>query len=150
MISRDLFKEAIYAAIEPGDSVSAKTLGAASAAAVWSVLEGCPVGAIVDTWVNPTRGDGQLVKAALARLGIAEVYEVLCLVPPDLAVSRYARRERGAVHRANEHVLRDIREAAPHIKPLGIGPSLTVDTSVPVDVESVIVRLRQLRPSQPK
>lgn len=137
-LSRDIVKEAIFDSIERGDVVSPKTLGTSSANVVWTLLKDCPAGAIVETWINPSRGDSAPVGIILKQAGVQTVYEILCQCPGDLAADRYVNRQRNPVHRADRKVIQDIRDTAAFMKPLGLGPTLTVDTTVPVNIDRVL------------
>jgi adenylate kinase family enzyme len=145
LFSRDIIKEAIFESIGEGDIVSPKMLGIASTGVIWSLLKDCPNGALIETWINPIRDDTSAVRSALEHSGVEVVYEIFCQCPADIAVRRYAARKRSEVHRGNDRVLQDIRDVAPFMKPLGIGLTLTVDTSRPVNLEHVTSWWRSVR-----
>jgi hypothetical protein len=96
--------------------------------------------AVVDIWIAPQR-DTERVSSLLRAAG-ADIVEVLCRVPAEVAVRRYAGRLRSGPHRpADSATLQRIRDAADQIQPLGIGPCIEVDTSSPVDLERLTDRL---------
>jgi predicted kinase len=137
-LSLDSIKEHLYSS---DDTWEAYELRMAAEAELSSRL--CELGghAVVDIWVAPQR-DTERVSSLLIAQG-ADVVEVLCRVPADVAVRRYAGRPRSGPHRpADSATLQRIRAAAEQIQPLGIGRCIEVDTSSPVDVERLTERLR--------
>ena len=96
-----------------------------------------PRGSVVDVWVNPTRDETELT-AALAALPGAEFVELVCRVPVATSLERYAARTRHPAHLPlDADTERRIREAAPALRPLGLGPHLDVDTTTSVDLARV-------------
>ena len=142
LLSKDVVKEALFDVLGISDREWALRLGAASAEVLWALLPECPRGAVVDIWIDPRR-DVEMARAGLARAAAARIMEVLCECPGEVAVSRYAERVRHPGHQPpDESILGRIRESAPLIEPLGLGPALRVDTTGPVDVEAVLSWLR--------
>jgi hypothetical protein len=110
---------------------------------VWALVAGGMPSAVVDTWLDPIRGDHDDARADLAAAGITRAYEVLCRCPGDVAAQRYASRVRHSGHLpADESTLARIRAAADAMRPLGVGPALEVDTTQPVDIAAVVSWLR--------
>lgn len=100
---------------------------------------------VVDLWIAPGR-DTDRIKALLAPQD-KEIVELLCRVPADLAVARYARRTRSGPHRPpDEPTLQRIREATDVLKPIGLGTCIEVDTSRHVDIHKIIEQLRLQEP----
>jgi predicted kinase len=146
LLSKDAIKEAIFDAVSPaGGGVTRAMLNDATDNVLWRQLAACPVGAVVDMWINPTRGDDARVRSELANLQAATVYEIQCQCPGELAAKRYAARPRSAVHRVGDEVEREIRNLAALVTPLGVGRALPVDTSAPVQVQLVVGWLRDVR-----
>lgn len=138
LLSKDVIKECLFDELGMGDREWSKRLGAASNEMIWALLPHGYGGAVVDTWLDPTRDDPALAKRGIAAAGIGVVLEILCRCPGDLAVERYRNRIRHPGHLgADEGTLRRIRAAAGLIEPLGLGPSLEVDTDRPVDTDRV-------------
>ena len=105
---------------------------------MWCVLPGCPAGAIVDVWIDPTR-DVSAADTIRAVIETSHVLEILCDVPGELAATRYAARHRHPGHLPpDDATLARIVAAASLMKPLGLGPYLRVDRSGPVAVDDVI------------
>jgi predicted kinase len=137
-LSLDSIKEHLYSS---DDSVAAHELRMAAEAELGSRLCELRGLAVVDIWIAPLR-DTERVSSLLLAQG-AEVVEVLCRVPADVAVRRYAGRPRSGPHRpADPATLQRIRDAAEQIQPLGIGRCVEVDTSSPVDLGRLTERLR--------
>jgi adenylate kinase family enzyme len=101
--------------------------------------------AVVDIWIQPGR-DTTRVRQLLAA-NSSRVIEIMCRVPADVAVDRYRRRVRSGPHKPPDaETLQRIREAAAAVTPLGLGPSIEVDTSGPVDLDALVAVLRRCRP----
>lgn len=92
-----------------------------------------PQGCLIDVWINPDRDDSSFADA-LRAIGGASFVEVVCRVPVEVALERYARRNRHAAHLPmDDATSQRIRDAAPLMGPLGLGPYLDVDTVFPVE-----------------
>lgn len=103
--------------------------------------------AVVDIWVAPRR-DVERV-AGLLRPWWAELVEVRCEVPPDLAVERYAARVRGWPHLPpDEEMLERVRDAAARPEALGAPRTVLVDTSAPVALDDLVVAVRGETPTR--
>jgi hypothetical protein len=61
--------------------------------------------------------------------------------PAEVAVARYNARQRHEVHWLTTATLVTMGK---YDRPVGIGPLITVDTTVPVDVASVAAEVRRL------
>ncbi|MBA3234283.1 MAG: AAA family ATPase [Propionibacteriales bacterium] len=138
LLSLDSVKEALVDRLDVLDRFAVR---AAAREVVARIVPDCPRGCIIDIWVNPERDHGE-VRGALLRLGDARFLEVVCTVPPDLAIERYAGRPRHQAHLPpDQGTLDRIREAAPKIGTLGLGPTRHVDTSKEVDLASLVAWL---------
>ncbi|MFG2305182.1 hypothetical protein [Actinacidiphila glaucinigra] len=109
---------------------------------MWTLLADAPVGAVLESpWLAHMR---PVVAAGLARAGASEVHEVWCSVPPDTARRRFRERAaaRHPVHtegaRFPEEEWRFWTEMA---EPLGLGSVHRVDTTRPVDVVQLALRI---------
>jgi predicted kinase len=139
LLSLDLVKDALYPELPDVDRAD---LRRATGAVIWDLLADAPGGAVVDIWLEPRRDAGVLA-AGLARAGVTTVVELLCQVPPAVAVSRYASRVRTAVHLpADQETLARIRNAAEIIALHELGPGRLVDTTRPVDIARLAVWVR--------
>lgn len=140
MLSRDVIKEALFDALGLRDRPWALKLGMASGSVLWALLANGVEHAVVDTWLDPHRDDANDARRHLA----AETHavELLCDCPGEVAAQRYAQRVRHPGHGTDQRLLQRIRDAAPLMRPLGIGPTLRVDTNAPVDVSAVVSWIR--------
>jgi len=146
LLSMDTIKEQLFTTLGVGDRAWALQLRTASLAVIWSLLPDCPDGAIVDLWLDPERDRG-VAQSGLTRAGVGPVLEVLCAPPAAVAAARYAARSRHPGHLPpDEATLTRIREAAELIAPLGLGPTLRLDTSSSVNADQVADWLRQRQP----
>jgi predicted kinase len=137
-LSLDSIKEHLYSVDDAAGAYELRIAAEAELSARLRELGGL---AVVDIWIAPQR-DTERVSSLLLSQG-ADVVEVLCRVPADVAVRRYEGRPRHGPHRpADSATLQRIRDAAEQIQPLGIGRCVEVDTSSPVDLERLAERLR--------
>lgn len=146
LLSKDVVKETLFDALGIRDRAWSIRLGAAANEVLWSLLPGCPSGAVVDTWLDPRRDAGH-AERGLARAGVPAAYEIRCDCPPETAARRYAARARHPGHlSADEVTLARIRDSAAAMSDLGVGPALRVDTTRPVDVAGIVRWLRVTAP----
>ncbi len=95
---------------------------------------------VVDIWIAPERDTDRIT--TLLRKQRRDIVELVCRVPADVAVERYAGRQRSGPHRpADASTLHRIQEAVEHFEPMGIGRCIEIDTSRPVDIDGVVARL---------
>jgi len=137
LFSKDVIKESVADELPielvAHDGTHGSALGAGSGHALWALLEDSPVGGVVESWFWPH--DAQFVIEGLgrSRLEAATVPELWCNVPLEVARRRYERRaavgERHAVHGPQvglDDFWEQVRASA---RPLGLGPTVAVDTS---------------------
>jgi AAA domain len=97
--------------------------------------------AVVDVWIAPRRDTERI--SGLLRPWWDRLVEVRCQVPADVAIARYAGRERGWPHLpSDEETLQRIRDAVDHPEPLGAPRTVLVDTSRRVPVAALARTLR--------
>ncbi len=136
-LSKDEIKEALFASHgQPGSVEESRDLGRAAVVSLLQTARGCP-GAVLDsTWFTYTE--------PLVRTLPGRCVEVRCVVPLEIARSRYAIRagDREPGH-LDTHRDEDELWGAP-VAPLGVGPLVEVDTSGPVDVAALAARVRLL------
>lgn len=137
-LSLDGIKEALYCRdAERRDPFELRLAAEADLGDQLNTLAGS---AVVDIWVAPRR-DTQRVTALLLKQS-RNIIELLCRIPADVAIARYARRRRTGPHRPPDaSTLQRIQEAALHFKPMGAGRCIEVDTSRPVDINCLIRHL---------
>ena len=137
---KEAFADALAGADDLTDHTRQRSTGVGAMEAIWALLAESPCGAIVETWAPPSR-DRTFVEAGLRRAGLdpTRVPEVFCAVPVSVACERYAVRaasgQRHTVHRTVSD--EEWQWVAEHGIPLGLGPTLRVDTSRPVSDREV-------------
>jgi predicted kinase len=142
LLAKDAVKETLLDELGYADRAASRRLGAAAGEVLWTVLAGCPDGAVVESWLAPPLRE--VVRAGLARAGVGRVVEVWCACPADEVRRRYAARTRHPGH-FDAALLEDLDEALAGAEPLGLGPVLEVPTDRAVDVAAVAAAVRQLR-----
>jgi predicted kinase len=142
LLAKDAVKETLLDELGYADRAASRRIGAASGEVLWTVLGGCPDGAVVESWLAPSLR--AVVRAGLERAGIERVVEVWCACPPEVARRRYAARARHPGH-FDAELLDDLDEVLAGAEPLGLGPVLEVPTDRPVDVAAVADAVRLLR-----
>lgn len=136
VLAKDDVKEALADALgRPATVSESRRLGRAAVLAVLRIARRCP-GAVVDsTWFDYTRP----LVAALP----GPVVEVRCVVPVEVARSRYRAR---AVDRHAGHLDLERDEAelwGEPVRPLGVGPLVEVDTTGPLDIPAIAAEVRR-------
>lgn len=137
VVSKDDIKEAL-ADISLGQ-ISSRRLGEISSETMWQLVSAIPGTVIVESWWYRPR-DLDFVLEGLAHSGSPDVVEIWCEVPSGVAWRRYLDRQRHEIHPAVPSG-RDWAEWAANAVPLGIGPTIGVDTSEPVDAATLAERL---------
>ncbi len=143
LLSVDALKETLFTNLGVADRDWSMKLRATSLDVIWTLLADCPAGAVVDMWLDPRRDEG-VAEHGLLRAAVDVTLEVLCVVPGEVAVRRYAARDRHPGHLPpDQATLERIRAAAGIIAPLSKGETLRVDTSRDVDTVEVVTWLRR-------
>lgn len=133
LFSLDIVKEAVVDGLGPAAPQDRFAIRLAAREATVRLAEDNPRGCLVDIWINPVRDDSGFADAMRGIDG-ARFAEVVCRVPAELALERYAQRRRHPAHLPlDQGIMGRVLEAAPLIGPLGLGPHLDVDTSTPLD-----------------
>ena len=139
LLSKDEIKEALMDGLGRPETVAeSRQLGRAAVLAMLRVAARCPGGVLDSTWFGYAL---PLVRSLPGRLA-----EVHCMVPLDVARARYQARAAG---RHAGHLDTDRTDAelwGEPVRPLGLGPAITVDTSGPVDIPQLAARLSGLPP----
>lgn len=142
LLAKDTVKEALVEVLGlPHDVPASRLLGRAAVRAVLRTAQGCPDAVVESTWYP----DAQ--PALLALRG--PFVEVLCDVPRAVAETRYRTRTAGrpAGHLDGARSPEELWGEPPRLP--GVGPTVRVDTSRPVDVPRVAAAVRALgTPSQ--
>jgi predicted kinase len=134
LLAKDEIKEALFDGLgRPRSVEESRRLGRVAVTTMLRVARRCP-GAVLDsTWFDYTRP----LLAALQ----GDLVEVRCVVPQELARSRYYARAAGR-HLGHLDTARTADELwGRPVPPLGVGPLVEVDTSGPTDVPALARRI---------
>ena len=145
VLSLDTVKEAIVDELDPDLGLDRFAVRRAARNVVVRLAAAHTHGCLIDIWLNPVRDESGFT-AAVRGIPDAWFLEIVCRVPVEVAVERYAARERHPAHLPMDRDAEDrIREAAPHVGPLGLGPHLDVDTTRPLSDKALAEVLGWLR-----
>jgi predicted kinase len=140
LISKDAIKEALASSVS---GASPEALGAAAMEAAWTLAAAIDGTIVFDSWWFKPR-DLRYAEAGIRRAGHPTVIEIWCDVPVRIARARYEARRAGTRDAAIHGDVADIAGAADawadwvaRGEPLGIMPTLHVNTERPVDVDRV-------------
>lgn len=128
LIGKDALKEAMAGAV-PG--VPPGVLGRVAGQVMWELAAATPGVVILESWWFRPRDLGYVTEG-VARSGARSTVEIWCSVPVELAMERYRNRGRHAVHEDERRLAEDWPRWAAEAQPLGIGPTLIVETDRPV------------------
>jgi predicted kinase len=129
LVSKDAIKDALATAVS---GVAGHALGAAAMEAAWTLIAASEGTVVFDSWWFKPR-DVPYAEAGIRRAGGPTVIEVWCDVPERVARERYERRLL-----VNGGTLAESwADWATRGEPLGIVPTLHVNTERPVDVARV-------------
>lgn len=152
LFSKDAVKETLadmlagLRAPECSDHEWSRVLGVAAGETLWTLLGDARGWAVLENpWLTHMR---PIVKAGLQRAGVAEVREIWCEVPLDVARRRFAERiaERHPVHPERLGGFGGDWELwSRTAEPLGLGIVHRVDTSRPVDIPALAESLTATR-----
>ena len=143
LLALDTVKEALFAELGTGDRLHNRRFGRASYGAIWALVGEFPAqsAVVVDAWFGfqPL----ELLQGHLSRAAVTRSVEIWCTAPPEVIAQRYAdrARQRHEGHLGLDYVA-ELRELAARARPLDIGLVIPVDTSMAVDWEDVIGRIR--------
>lgn len=136
LLCKDRIKETLHDALgapEPNLSWS-RRLGGAAMELLWALAADAPA-VVMEANFRPY---SEYERAKLSGLA-AQPVEVHCACPPELAIKRYNARVCHPVHVVTTLQLEAMAE---YDRPVGIGALVTVDTTVPVDVNAVAAAVR--------
>jgi len=139
LLAKDAVKETLLDVLGYADRAESRRIGAASGEVFWTLLGGCPDGAVVESWLAPSLRD--VVRAGLERAAVDHVVEVWCDCAPETALQRYAARQRHPGH-FDDVLLPDLPDVIATAEPLALGPVVQVRTEDPVDVATVVQLVR--------
>jgi predicted kinase len=124
LIGKDALKEAMAGAV-PG--VPPGVLGPLAAQLMWELAAATPGVVILESWWFRPRDLGYVAEG-VARSGARSTVEIWCSVPPEVAAERYRNRGRHAVHQDDRRFSEDWPRWAAEAEPLGLGPTIVVET----------------------
>jgi predicted kinase len=141
LVTKDLIKETLHDALFiPGedelDQAWSRRLGSASMDLLWA-LAARAGDMVIEANFHP-HSEYELGK--LRGLG-DRVVEVHCACPAEVALARYNARRRHEVHWLTTATLATMDR---YDRPVGIGPLITVDTTMPVNIAAVATEVRRL------
>lgn len=140
LVAKDALKEALADAVR---GVPSYTLGKVAMEAAWSLAESLPGTVVMESWWYKPR-DAAFVEAGLRRCGSPAVVEVWCEVPAEVALARYEARRRHPVHENARRLADSWVQWVEYGEPLGVGPTVRVDTGRPVDPEPLAGEILRL------
>jgi predicted kinase len=135
LLSKDLIKETLWDTFDPpaGDREWSRRLGAAAMEVLWTLAALSPY-ALLEANFRP---HSEHERARLAALS-ARIVEVHCWCPPEVATLRFEPRAAEHDHHP-AHVAATLDPALldEFDQPLGLGPVIRIDTTLPVDIEAL-------------
>ncbi|MFD4440226.1 AAA family ATPase [Nocardia sp. NPDC058519] len=140
-LSKDAVKEALAASIE--NAVDVPELGGVAMDTIWALAARTPTDVVIDSWWFKPR-DLAFARAGIERSGARRTVEIWCDVPAEVARSRYATRQRAAIHRDRQRLDQEWDHWAVHAAPLGLGPAVVVDTTRTVDCAALAKRIQAI------
>jgi predicted kinase len=144
LLAKDPVKEAL--ADLAGPMIDPQALGSIAMDTVWAMAAEVEAGVVVDSFWHRPR-DLEPARAGVSRAGSPRTLEVWCDVDPDVAlqrvVDRLAAGGRHPAHGTVESTRASWAEWAEAAAPLGEWPVLRVDTSTPVDVDDLVMKISE-------
>lgn len=142
LLAADPIKEAL--ADLAGPMIEPRALGGIARDTVWAMAAEVEAGVVVDSFWHRPRDLG-FARAGVERAGSPRTVEVWCDVDPEVAlqrvVDRLAAGGRHPAHGTVESARASWPEWADAAEPLGEWPVIRVDTSTPVDVDDLVMRI---------
>lgn len=140
LISKDVIKEALMGVWKVQDVQTSRRLGRAAMAVMFSIAENASTGAVLDANFRRSLAHDELTRLA------GDVIEVFCRCPREICLTRYRARAavRAAGHLDSERSDAEIWDRETIDPVAGGWPVIEVETSVPVDLEGLLVTLRSL------
>ncbi|WP_280340285.1 hypothetical protein [Nocardia neocaledoniensis] len=129
-LSKDAIKEALATCIENPIDISAP--GGIAMDTVWALACAIPATVVIDSWWFKPR-DLAWAKAGIETASADRIAEVWCEVPVHVARDRYKNRQRDALYKDTQRLASDWDTWAEHASPLGLAPTVLVDTTRPVN-----------------
>ncbi|BAB50306.1 glucokinase [Mesorhizobium japonicum MAFF 303099] len=143
LLALDTIKNPFLEVLGGGDRLFNRTLGRASYQAIWSVVGEAPAGTtfIVDAWFGFQ--PREVLEDHLRKAGVEQTFEIWCHAPGEVLAERYGARLdlRPAGHPGAAYIP-ELIELAKRAEPLRRGPFFDVDTTKPIDFDTITAWLR--------
>ena len=137
-LSKDAIKETLATCID--NPIDIPALGGIAMDTAWTLAHAIPGTVIIDSWWFKPR-DLAWAKAGIETAGAGRIAEVWCEVPADVARNRYKNRQRAALYQDAQRLTSDWDTWAEHASPLGLAPTVLVDTTRPVNCDDLAQRI---------
>lgn len=151
LLTKDDIKETLWTAMEGwlGDAAFSRRVGAAAMELLWALAPHCP--AVVLEANFRTKSPYERGRAEGLLQSGAQMVEVHCRIALEEASRRFVARARQERHHP-AHVLQEMspERLAEYQDPFALCPVIEVDTTLAVDLDSLVSRIeRLLRPDFP-
>lgn len=145
LLTKDDVKESLYASLDggPGDIEFSHRLSNASMDLLWTLAPHCPHVVLEANFRTRNPRERERFAALLAVPG-ARCVEVHCRIPLEEAARRFARRARNGRHPAHALQEMSLQQLADYAEPFGMSPTIEVDTTQPVDFETLRGQIVQI------
>lgn len=138
-LSKDIVKEALATCVD--DALAIPEIGGIAMDALWALARATPETVVVDSWWFKPR-DLQFAAAGVMQSGADLAVEVWCDVPAEVAKARYTNRRRAALYQDEQRLADDWMVWAEQAEPLGLTPTVVIDTTRPVDYADLVERIK--------
>ncbi|MFQ6395393.1 AAA family ATPase [Nocardia sp. KC 131] len=138
-LSKDIVKEALASCVD--NALAIPAIGGIAMDALWALARATPETVVIDSWWFKPR-DLQFAEAGIERTRADCAVEVWCDIPAEVAKARYASRRRAALHQDERLLADDWAIWAERAEPLGLLPTVVVDTTQPVDCAELAERIK--------
>jgi predicted kinase len=144
LLAKDDIKESLFTSMSgpPGDLAFSRRIGDAAMHLLWALAPHCPEVVLEANFRTQTAFERAQV-TALIRLPGARLVEVFCRLPLEEAARRFAERARLERHHP-AHALTEmsVEQLAVYSEPFALSPVIEIDTSLPLDVDALLGRVR--------
>jgi predicted kinase len=149
LLSKDDIKESLFSSMNgrPGDVDFSHRLSLAAIDVLWALAPNGPSMMLEANFRTQSTHEREQVALLLNRFG-GNMVEIHCCIPLEEAARRFAERARTERHHP-AHALQEmsVNQLQEYAAPFAMSPVIEVDTSRPVDIADLAVRVRaMLRP----
>lgn len=138
-LSKDIVKEALAACVD--NALAIPAIGGIAMDALWALARATPETVVIDSWWFKPR-DLQFAKVGIEQTEADLAVEVWCDVPAEVARARYTSRRRAALYQDEQHLADDWTAWAGQAEPLGLTPTVVIDTTRPVDCADLAEKIK--------